>query len=304
MGEPRVCFDANAYGRVLSELAGMGFRIGRYDIGHTGKYLCVDEHEEFVLLPVRFETSSSERTIWRDVKGNSFQILEKKSEFIPAVRAALGEEVQTSSEKEALIFRSIREFYQCFASGDEACEETARERVLTEKGEYEKKMILQEKVAQREREEQEKRDIALEVSKGHALRHRAIRMVTLAEEAQMHDQDINPDELKRIFNRYFRMAPDEAGLTKGEAEAYRTNFENMFAEMATTRSGALAIKYSGARVQCEVTKEYTGSKISCQSGEVAVPPVVSEVFCDGIQMSQPRVVLSEGMCKPVVTASR
>jgi hypothetical protein len=78
----------------------------------------------------------------------------------------------------------------------------------------------------------------------------------------------------------------------------------MFAEMATTRSGALAIKYAGERVQCGVTKEYDGPKMACQSGEEAVPPVVSEVFCDGIQMSQPRVVLSEGMCKPAVTASR
>ncbi len=119
----------------------------------------------------------------------------------------------------------------------------------------------------------------------------------------MRDQDINPDELKRIFNKYYRKAPDTENLTKEEAEAYYTNVQNMFAEMVTTKSGSLTIKYSGAQVRCQA-EEHPDSTMPCQSGEKKVPAVVREIVCEGISMSDPKVIVSEGRCEAAVTASR
>ncbi len=138
MGEPRVCFDSNIYGRALIELGSLGFKVGRYDIGYTGEYLCVDEYKDEVF-----------------VKGDPFQRLER-NKLKPAIRAALGEEVEAESDMEALIFRSLREFYRCYASNDEVCEKNAKETVTAEKEGLEERMRLQELAAEVERKAQER----------------------------------------------------------------------------------------------------------------------------------------------------
>lgn len=140
-----------------------------------------------------------------------------------------------------------------------------------------------------------RKTIQQKIANGDAIWDRSERLIKIAREEQDTMKDIDCSELEKVLQRYSKNSPDPKTATLEGAEKYLKGAENLFADMVTTKTGALLVNLRGGEVQCKAD-EQPDSK-SCQPNEINVPAVVLSISCgEEIPMDKPIVVVSEGRC--------